>query len=247
LLAAPLAAGPITIGVDGELVSQPYIRLTLAVMKAFGISVAQTGNSYYVAQGQGYVPCDFAVEPDASAASYFWAAAAVTGGSVTVNGLSRQALQGDVRFCDCLQAMGCSVSGDENSITVTAGELHGGDFDMNAISDTVQTLATVALFAVGPTRIRGVAHIRHKETDRIGDLARELRRLGADVEETDDGMVINPRALHGAELETYGDHRMAMSLALAGLRVPGISIKDPDCTRKTYPRFFDDLSTLYVK
>ena len=244
LLAAPLADGPVSIHVEGELVSRPYIKLTLAVMEAFGVSVAEAGRRYDVAGDQNYQACPYAIEPDASAASYFWAAAAITGGSVTVKGLTRDSLQGDVGFCECLRQMGCTVRDEVDGITVTGGELHGGEFDMNGISDTVQTLATVALFAEGPTHIRGVGHIRHKETDRIGDLACELRRLGASVDELDDGLVINPAPLHGAAIETYGDHRMAMSLALAGLCVPGVSIKNPECTRKTYPDFFNDLASI---
>jgi 3-phosphoshikimate 1-carboxyvinyltransferase len=140
--------------------------------------------------------------------------------------------------------MGCEVEWGTDRITVRGGKLRGITADMNAISDTVQTLAIVALFAEGPTKITGVAHIRHKETDRIGDLARELRKLGAEVEELPDGLRITPNELRPAELETYNDHRMAMSFALAGLRRPGVVIKDPGCTRKTYPNFFQDLAGL---
>jgi 3-phosphoshikimate 1-carboxyvinyltransferase len=187
---------------------------------------------------------DYEVEPDASAASYFLAAAAIAGGRVTVLGLSRDSLQGDVAFCDCLLRMGCNVEHSSDRITVTGRPLRGIDVDMNAISDTVQTLAAVALFADGPTTIRNVAHIRHKETDRIGNLAAELRKLGAEVEELSDGLRIVPRPLHGAEISTYRDHRMAMSLALIGLRIPGVVIQDPRCTEKTYPEFFRDLAAL---
>jgi 3-phosphoshikimate 1-carboxyvinyltransferase len=199
---------------------------------------------FSVPSGQGYVGHRYCVEPDASAASYFWAAAAITGGTVTVEGLGRQSLQGDVGFCDCLRQMGCRVEERPDGLLVQGGPLRGIDVNMSDISDTVQTLAAVSLFAEGPTRIRGVAHIRHKETDRIGDLARELRKLGARVTESEDGLVIEPRALRPAELETYRDHRMAMSLTLIGLRVPGVAIRDPDCTAKTYPRFFEDLRSI---
>ena len=156
----------------------------------------------------------------------------------------RGSLQGDVAFCDCLERMGCGVRYGESGITAVGRPLRGIDVDMNAISDTVQTLAAVALFAGGPTTIRGVAHIRHKETDRIHALAVELRKLGAEVEERADGLKITPGPLHGAEIETYDDHRMAMSLALVGLAVPGVVIRDPDCTAKTYPHFFRDLQEL---
>jgi 3-phosphoshikimate 1-carboxyvinyltransferase len=153
-------------------------------------------------------------------------------------------LQGDVAFVDCLARMGCRVSEGADRITVTGGSLAGIEVDMNAISDTVQTLAAVALFAKGPTTVRGVAHIRHKETDRIAALATELRKLGADVQEYADGLRIEPRPLAPAEIATYHDHRMAMSLALVGLRSPGVVILDPGCTAKTYPRFFDDLAAI---
>jgi 3-phosphoshikimate 1-carboxyvinyltransferase len=140
--------------------------------------------------------------------------------------------------------MGCQVQWGQQHVTVTGGTLRGIDVDMNDISDTVQTLAAVALFAKGPTTIRGVAHIRHKETDRIGDLARELRKLGAEVVEFKDGLKITPREIRGCEIDTYLDHRMAMSLALVGLNVPNVVINDPGCTSKTYPRFFEDLQSL---
>jgi 3-phosphoshikimate 1-carboxyvinyltransferase len=191
-----------------------------------------------------YAATNYGVEPDASAASYFLAAAAVTGGEVRVSGLGRDSLQGDLRFCDCLERMGCEIRYERSRTTVVGRPLVGIEVDMNSISDTVQTLAAVALFANGPTTISGVGHIRHKETDRIGNLAIELRKLGATVDELSDGMRITPAALRGAQIETYNDHRMAMSLALVGLRVPGVVILDPQCTEKTYPGFFDDLLSL---
>ena len=187
---------------------------------------------------QSYRGRTYAIEPDASAASYFFAAAAIAGGSVTVEGLSRNSLQGDVAFCDCLRQMGCEVIDGDDQITVKGKPLRGIDVDMNAISDTVQTLGAVALFAEGPTTIRNVGHIRHKETDRIAALATELRKFGAEVEERADGLRITPKPLHGATIDTYDDHRMAMSMALVGLVVPGVVIRDPGCTSKTYPDFF---------
>ena len=164
---------------------------------------------------------------------------------MTVEGLSRDALQGDVAFCDCLQQMGCQVDYESDAVTVVGRPLHGIDVNMNAISDTVQTLAAVALYADGPTTITGVAHNRHKETDRIGDLARELRKFGADVAELEDGLRITPpEKIRPAEIETYNDHRMAMSLALVGLKTAGVVILNPACTQKTYPEFFADLERL---
>jgi 3-phosphoshikimate 1-carboxyvinyltransferase len=244
LLAAPYARSPVELVVEGDLVSQPYIRITLAVMKSFGVLVEEEDLRRFVIPNLGYTGRKHAIEPDASAASYFFAAAAITRGEVTVEGLSGQSLQGDVAFVDCLERMGCRVTHGEDSITVAGGPLSGIDVDMNAISDTVQTLAAVALFASGPTTIRDVAHIRHKETDRIAALANELRKVGAEVQEYADGLRIDPRPLRSAEIATYHDHRMAMSLSLVGLRSPGVVILDPGCTAKTYPRFFDDLARI---
>jgi 3-phosphoshikimate 1-carboxyvinyltransferase len=242
LLAAPQASQNITLQLETPLVSEPYVRMTISVMAAFGVDVSSpTATTYHVASGQTYGGCHYAIEPDASAASYFWAAAAIAGGKVTVLGLTPTALQGDVDFCNCLQTMGCQVTATADGLTVQGAPLRGIEVDMNAISDTVPTLAVVALFASSPTRITNVAHIRHKECDRIGDLACELRKLGATVLEHDDGLTIEPAPLHGAELDTYHDHRMAMSLALAGLKLGGVVIKDPECTAKTYPGYFEDL------
>ena len=248
LMAAPFAQSTVTLELDTPLVSVPYVTMTERVMHAFGVEVIHpTGTSYQVETGQIYQGTTYNIEPDASAASYFWAAAAIAGGHVTVNGLTPDALQGDVAFCECLQLMGCSVKYIDHGIQVTGGSLQGVTVDMNAISDTVQTLAVVALFADGPTTITNVAHIRHKESDRIGDLARELRKLGATIHEHDDGLTIEPAILHPAELNTYQDHRMAMSLALAGLHVDGVIIKDPGCTEKTYPAFFTDLQSVLTQ
>ncbi len=250
LMTAPYATStqdslPFEITIAGQLVSKPYVAMTLAVMESFGARVEHDDELqvFRVAQ-KGYRARDYQIEPDASAASYFWAAAAITGGSVRVKGLNQQSLQGDVRFCDCLEKMGCEVRYDRDGITVQGKPLRGVDVDMNAISDTVQTLSAVALFAQGPTTIHGVAHIRHKETDRISALVTELRKLGALVEERIDGLRIVPQPLHGARIDTYNDHRMAMSLALVGLNIPGVIINDPECTAKTYPKFFADLQGL---
>jgi 3-phosphoshikimate 1-carboxyvinyltransferase len=245
LMAAPYARQPVRLEVMGTLVSQPYVSMTCRVMEAFGIRVEQHENEHFLFVPLGiYQAIQFRIEPDASAASYFWAVAAITQGRVRVIGLTRDSFQGDVAFCECLRRMGCQVTYGDNFIEVAGGPLHGIDADMNAISDTVQTLAAVALFADGPTRISNVGHIRHKETDRIGDLARELRKFGARVDEHADGLTIHPGSPRGAIVDTYNDHRMAMSLALPGLRIPGVVVNDPDCTAKTYPGYFDDLQRL---
>ena len=245
LMAAPYCESDVELTVDGELVSKPYVAMTLEVMRSFGVKLEAHGyQRFHIPAPQRYRGIEYAIEPDASAASYFLAAAAITGGTVRVLGLSKQSLQGDVGFAQVLEQMGCTVQWGKDYIEVSGQAERGVDIDMNAISDTMQTLSVVALFAKGPTTIRGVAHNRHKETDRIGDLATELRRLGADVDEQPDGLIIHPRSLKGCDLATYRDHRMAMSLALAGLMVPGVRILDPGCTGKTYPKFFEDLGSL---
>jgi 3-phosphoshikimate 1-carboxyvinyltransferase len=245
LLAAPLARDEVTIEVDGLLVSRPYVAMTVKLMEQFGVRVeTDLAGYFHVPVCPWYQPTKLVIEPDASAASYFFAAAAITRGEVCIPYLTASSLQGDLRFVDLLKQVGCEVERTWMSLTVRGGPLRGIDVDMNDISDTVMTLAAVACFAEGPTTIRNVAHIRHKETDRLAALATELRRVGAGVEEFADGLMITPGPLHGAAIETYNDHRMAMSLALVGLRVPGIVIKDPGCVAKTYPRFFDDLEKL---
>lgn len=244
LMVAPCAAGPVAIAIEGQLVSQPYVQMTLNVMRSFGIEVESADDlSHFSSAGkQVYQPQRYAVEPDASAASYFWAAAAIAGGSATVEGLNFESMQGDVEVVRVLEQMGCQVETTATGIKVTGGKLRGVQVDMNPISDMVQTIAAVALFAEGSTRITGVAHNRHKETDRIGALATELRKLGAAVQELEDGLEITPGELTGATIETYDDHRMAMSLSLVGLKVPGVEILNPGCTAKTYPRYFSDLA-----
>jgi 3-phosphoshikimate 1-carboxyvinyltransferase len=243
LMAAPRAKNAVELQIEGALVSQPYVHITLAVMQAFGVVVNfnEPLDRLRIDAPQDYAATDYAIEPDASAASYFWAAAAISGGEVTVEGLTRQSLQGDVAFVDCLGQMGCEVRNEANAITVVGRPLHGIDVDMNGISDTVQTLSVVALFGEGPTTIRNIGHIRHKETDRISAIAIELRKLGAEVTERADSITIAPKTLRSATIETYHDHRMAMSFALAGLRHPGVRITNPACVSKTYPAYFDDL------
>lgn len=244
LMASPLARQATTIHIDGSLVSEPYVEMTLQVMRAFGVDCARPAAGVIAVPNRPYQPRKYAIEPDASAASYFFAVAAVTGGRVTVEGLSKDALQGDVGFVDALEQMGCVAEWDDASITVEGRPLKGIDIDMNAISDTAQTLAAVAPFADGPTRIRGVAHMRHKETDRVAALVSELSRLGLKVEEHADGLTIHPGPMRPARIKTYDDHRMAMSFAVLGLRHPGVEIEDPECTSKTYPHFFEDLARL---
>jgi 3-phosphoshikimate 1-carboxyvinyltransferase len=247
-LAGPCTAGGIELEFAGRLVSLPYLEMTRRVMESFGGRCQVEGERTWRISPGGYAGRPYAVEPDASAASYFAAAAAITGGRVRIEGLGRDSLQGDIAFCDALERMGCRVTWEREAVTVAGRAARGIEIDMNAISDTVPTLAVVALFAAGPTVIRNVAHIRDKETDRISDLVRELRRLGGDVEERADGLTVWPAGdsgpLRAARIRTYDDHRMAMSLALAGLRVAGVEIEDPACVGKTFPAYWERLASL---
>jgi 3-phosphoshikimate 1-carboxyvinyltransferase len=250
LLAAPFAAAPSRIRIEGPVVSEPYIDMTYRMLcESWLAQIERTADGFTV---EPLVPgpricAEYSIEPDASSASYFFGAAAILGGRVTLGWHASTALQGDLQFAEVLGKMGCRANWCIDGYIVeraVGAPLQGIDIDMNAISDTVMTLAAVACFADGPTRIRNVAHIRHKETDRISALATELRRLGAEVEEFADGLQITPRPLHGATVQTYNDHRMAMSLALIGLKVPGVVIDNPGCVAKTYPGFWQDLERL---
>ncbi len=248
ILAAPCAARDVFIETAGPVPSVPYLRLTTAVMERFGVAVVEQYDEqdarFIIEAPQRYQRATFAVEPDASNATYFLAAPAVAGGQVTVEGLGTQSIQGDAGFVDVLERMGCRVERHPSRLTVQGpgdGErLCGVDVDLNSMPDTVQTLAVIALFAEGPTVIRNVANLRIKETDRLSALARELAKLGAAVEERPDGLTIRPpERITPADVDTYNDHRMAMSFALAGLGSPGIVISDPQCCRKTFPDFFE--------
>jgi 3-phosphoshikimate 1-carboxyvinyltransferase len=248
LMVAPRARGDILIDVTGPPVSAPYIRMTLASLDAFGVAtvdrITNRGAKFIVPAPQPYRGRQYAIEPDASNASYFLAAPAVAGGRVTVAGLGTSSVQGDARFVDVLEEMGCRIERGPDQLTVhgpTARDpLRGIDIDLNDMPDMVQTLAVLALFADGPTRVSNVANLRIKETDRLSALAHELRNRGAAVEERPDGLTIQPpeRIAPGA-VNTYDDHRMAMSFALAGLGADGIVINDPECTAKTFPDFFE--------
>jgi len=231
--------------VEGELVSRPYVDMTLAVMAAFGVHVGRDGyERFTTGPGQAYKASEYAVEADASAATYFLAAGALAGGPVRVLGLSADSLQGDVAFARTLEEMGARVVWGPDWIEVSEGTLAGVDVDYSDMSDAALTLAVVAACARGVTCIRNVGNMRLKETDRLAALARELSRLGIAVNEHDDGLEITGGPMRGDLVRTYDDHRMAMSFALAGLRFPGIRIENPGCVSKTYPGFFDDLAAL---
>jgi len=243
LMAAPYAQSAVEIHLTTPLNSKPYVAMTLAVMRAFGVEIEAREDVFRLTPARYLSPGHYTIESDASAASYFFAAPAIAGGTVRVENISRHSLQGDIAFLDVLAQMGCEIRAGDNSIEISAGgALRGVDVDMSDIPDTAQTLAAIAPFAESPTRIRGIASARFKETDRIRATCTELSRLGVKVEEHPDGMTIYPcRNIVPASICTYNDHRMAMSFALIGLRVPGITIENPTCVAKTFPDFFEVL------
>lgn len=246
LIAAPYARRDVTLKVSGDLVSRPYIGITLDVMKAFGVEV-KNGSGYgeFSISPDFYRSREYTVEPDASAASYFMAAAAVTAGRIRIPELGAGSTQGDLEFAQVLRRMGCDVDIGKDHVEVAGPRrLRGIEVDMNEFSDTMMTLAAIAPFAEGPTLITNVEHTRHQETDRVSAVANELQRLGVDVEEGSDSLRITPGSVRPAVIETYGDHRMAMAFAVTGLVAPGIRIKDPGCVTKTFPDYFRQLESL---
>jgi 3-phosphoshikimate 1-carboxyvinyltransferase len=241
---APLWPRGLKLNVVGD-AARPFIDMTLRLMDRWGATSDGNGNVIVVPGGQRYRAMDFMVEPDASSASYFAAAAALVGGTVTLARLTADSVQGDIGVLRVLERMGAHIQWNRDSIEVTGtGRLAGVDVDMNAMPDMVPTLAAIAPFASSPTRIRNVAFIRHHESDRLRALATELRRLGATVNEFDDGLGIEPSVLKPAAVETYDDHRIAMAFSVIGLKLAGVRIKNPGCVSKTYPGFFDDLARL---
>jgi len=239
MLTGPCTDEGLQIEMVGEFKTQ-YIDITMAVMRAFGAEVEHDNyRRFRIPGAQRYQGRDYAVEPDASNASYFFAAAALTGGRVRVEGLSADSAQGDIHFVDVLEAMGCTVRRDSAGIEVVGpAKLKGIDVDMKAISDTALTLAALAPFAESPVRIRNIEHSRWQETDRVAAMATELERLGVAVEEHQDGITVIPSVPQPAAIDTYADHRVAMSFALVGLKAPGVRINDPGCVRKTFPTYF---------
>jgi len=247
LMVAPYAQAPIEIELSTDLNSKPYVDMSLAIMSDFGVRIERDGYSRFIIHPTCYSPLStYPIESDASAASYFFAAPAILGGTVRVENISRHSKQGDIAFLDVLQRMGCIVTEEENAILVTRpSPLVGLDVDMCDIPDTAQTLAAIAPFASTPTRIRGIASARVKETDRVSAVCTELKRLGVQVEEHDDGMTIHPCDIfQPTTIYTYNDHRMAMSFALIGLHMDGVTIENPGCVSKTFPNYFDVLETL---
>ncbi|MEU8292327.1 3-phosphoshikimate 1-carboxyvinyltransferase [Streptomyces pseudogriseolus] len=246
LMAAPLMRRPLALTVD-SLVSRPYIAMTLALMRRFGADVTERPADVIEVRPGGYVALDLTVEPDASTASYVFAAAAVTGATVTVPGLGHGSLQGDLRFVDVLRQLGARVDVTDSATRVTGeGPLRGGfRVDMGEISDTFMTLAAIAPLADAPITIRGIAHARLKESDRIAAVAQNLRALGVDTDEGHDWITVHPGAPTGARIACRRDHRIGMAFSVLGLRVPGVTLDDPSCVGKTFPGFHEELRRLF--
>ena len=249
MMIAPYLAHGLRLELTTDLVSLPYVEMTASVMESFGVrdvSTTVVNGRYVIEVGAGrYLATEYVIEPDASSASYPFAAAAIAGGSVRVNGLRTPSLQSDARFVDALGQMGCEVIRDDRGVEVRrSGALHGITIDMRDFSDTAPTLAVVAAVAGSPTRVTGIGFIRGKESDRIGDVVNELRRCGVDAEAEPDGFIVRPGGLHGATIATYHDHRVAMSFALLGLVTPGIEIEDPGVVSKSLPGFWHLLESL---
>ena len=251
LMAAPLAEGDMEIQIMGELVSKPYIDITLAMMKDFGVTVENQNYQTFIVKGnQSYIsPKRYLVEGDASSASYFLAAGAIKG-KVKVTGIGKNSIQGDRLFADVLEKMGAKITWGEDFIQAEQAPLHGVDMDMNHIPDAAMTIATTALFAEGETVIRNIYNWRVKETDRLSAMATELRKIGAEVEEGEDFIRIQPLALaqfQAAEIATYNDHRMAMCFSLISLSNTSVTILDPKCTAKTFPTYFSEFEKLSIR
>ena len=248
LMAAPLFSGDVTIRIKGELVSKPYIDITLDTMAKFGVTVKNDNYQTFTISGDAkYIaPGKFMVEGDASSASYFLAAGAIKGGTVRVTGIGQNSIQGDIRFADVLEAMGATVVWNDEYVEVTGAPLKGVNMDMNHIPDAAMTIATTALFAEGPTTMTNIYNWRVKETDRLAAMATELQKLGAKVEEGHDYIKVWPTdSLKHAEIDTYNDHRIAMCFSLVALSDTPVTINDPGCTRKTFPDYFTRFKTLY--
>jgi len=241
LLTAPYAKKPTTIGITGSLVSKSYVEMTLRLMQDFGVNSQWVNEkTIKIDAQQKYQARKFSIEGDASSASYFFGMAAITGGRIKVTGMEPNSTQGDLGLIYILEKMGCRVQWEDDGVVLEGGKLTAVDVDMNTMSDVAPTLAVVALFAEGTTRINNVGNMRIKECDRISAIVTELKKLGAQVEEWDTGLSITGQnTFQSAEFETYDDHRMAMALSLVGLKVPDIIIQNPQCVSKTFPLFYD--------
>ncbi|MBU1172485.1 MAG: 3-phosphoshikimate 1-carboxyvinyltransferase [Proteobacteria bacterium] len=246
LLMAPLTRKGISVRIIKDLVSKPYVDMTIDIMNRLGVRVERDGyTSFHVPGLQTYVHGDYAVEPDCSQASYFWGAAAITGKTIKVKHIHSSSRQGDVKFAQVLEKMGCKVFHEKDGIAVQGGKLKAVHVDMESMPDIVPTLAVVASFAEGTTEITNVAHLKEKECDRLNCVATELIKMGIDARATDSGLIIRGGSHVGAEIETYDDHRMAMCFAISGLRVPGVVIRNEMCVKKSFPNFWEVFEGLY--
>jgi len=246
LLLAPCTEKGLDITVTGGLVSKPYVDLTIDIMSQFGIEVRREGYERFHINGrQTYRSGNFTVEPDCSQAGYFWAAGAITGAGIKVKGISNQTRQGDVRFAEVLGEMGCDVAYEPDGIRIKGGRLSAIEADMADMPDMVPTRAVVAAFAEGSTIIKNVAHLKDKESDRLGSVAEELAKIGIEATAAENGLTVTGGKPHAAQIKTYNDHRMAMSFSLVGLKVPGIEIMDERCVDKSFPNYWDVFESLY--
>jgi 3-phosphoshikimate 1-carboxyvinyltransferase len=240
LLIAPCIEKGMEIEICDGLVSKPYVDMTVDIMTKMGIRLNRSEyESFHVVGRQIYKSGEYFVEPDCSQACYFWAAAAISGAKVKVKNISRNTSQGDLRFTEILEKMGCKIDFEHDGVSITGGKLYAVEADMADMPDIVPTLSVVAAFAHGTTVIKNVAHLKAKETDRLNATANELKKIGIEAFAKDDGLIIKGGKPHGAQIDTYNDHRMAMSFALLGLRIPGVSIKDEKCVEKSFPNFWD--------
>jgi 3-phosphoshikimate 1-carboxyvinyltransferase len=246
LMVAPYARGNVQIEMTGPLASKPYVEITRDVMSCFGVKIENLNyDSFFVKARQRYLPQEYRIEGDASSASYFFSAAAICTGKIRVTNLNPNSLQGDMGFVEILERMGCRVIRGEDWIEVEGGELHGVEMDMSAMPDLVPTLAVTAAFAHGKTIIQNIGHLRLKESDRIHALAVELAKMGIRAKEGENCLEVEGGRSYGVEIETYGDHRLAMSFAVAGLATPGMKIRGEECVNKSFPGFWEELQKLY--
>ncbi len=248
LLMAPFTDRGIDIHIKNDLVSKPYVDMTIDIMNKLGVSAEREGyKRFFVPGKQVYNNGDYTVEPDCSQASYFWGAAAITGKTVKVKDISKESRQGDVKFAEILGSMGCDIIHEKDGISVTGKKLKGIEVDMSNMPDVVPTLSVVAAFAQGTTIIKNVAHLKEKESNRIDSVVTELIKMDIDARATDDGLIINGGNPVGADIDTYDDHRIAMCFAISGLVVPGVVIKDEDCVKKSFPNYWEVFQELYEK
>ncbi len=246
LMIGPYLSQGLEINVFKGPVSRPYVDMTLAVMKQFGVDVARNGYQSFSIKGNcAYRPTAVSIEPDASNASYFFAAAAISGATLTVNHIKEDSLQGDVRFIEVLEKMGCEIHKFDDGIAISGKRLNGVEVDMSSMPDMVPTLAVTAAFAAGKTHIKGIGHLKVKECDRILAVTTELGKMGIRVEASENHMTVHGGRPHGATIDTYNDHRIAMSFAVAGLVVPGIVIQNEGCVEKSFPSFWKIFKRIY--